>query len=138
MAYSLAGPRAPPCGTLTGTAPVPRARVLLVDLQGMTGDIVAHLLRDDPDCEVVAELEGRAGLLDAVRERRPDLVVVALRDVDVGPDWERLFVEFPALRVMAVTPDGRRACLFTEPLADGLLHALQEPPAGRDTHPSGK
>ena len=106
---------------------MPRTRVLLVDLQGMTGDILATLLRDDPDCEVVAELSGRAGLLDAVRERRPDLVLIGLRAADLGPEWDRLFVEFPAVRVMAVTPNGGRTCLFTEPQADDLLAARRKP-----------
>lgn len=100
-----------------------RTRVLLVDVPGMTGGILAALLRDDPDCEVVAELDDRTGLFNAVRERRPDLVVVGLRAADLGPDWDRLFVEFPALRVMAVTPNGRRTCLFVEPRADDLLAA---------------
>ncbi len=102
---------------------MPRTRVLLVDVRGMTGDILATLLRDDPDCEVVAELSDRARLLDAVRERRPDVVVVGLRADDLGPDWDRLFVEFPRLRVMAVTPNGRRTCLFAEPRSDDLLAA---------------
>ena len=73
----------------------------------MTGDILATLLREDPNCEVVAHVDDRTGLLDAVREREPDLVVVGLRAADLGPDWDRLFVEFPRLRVMAVTPNGR-------------------------------
>src|SRR5262249_19919060 len=32
---------------------VPRARALLVGLEGMTGDIVGRLLQAEPDCEVV-------------------------------------------------------------------------------------
>jgi DNA-binding NarL/FixJ family response regulator len=101
--------------------------VLLVDVQGMTGDILATLLRDDPDCVVLPELTGRTGLLDAVRRQRPDLVVIGLRASDLGPEWDRLFVEFPAVRVMAVTPNGGRTCLFMEPRADDLLAARRKP-----------
>jgi len=32
---------------------VPRARALLVGLEGMTGDIVGRLLKAEPGCEVV-------------------------------------------------------------------------------------
>lgn len=106
---------------------VSRARALLVGLEGMTGDIVGRLLRDEPGCEVVAELAERVGLLEAVRKHHPSILVVGLQDSDVGPGWDELFREYPDLQVLAVTPQGRRACLFREPLAEGLLAALNEP-----------
>ncbi|HEV8400821.1 MAG TPA: hypothetical protein VGQ18_13405 [Gemmatimonadales bacterium] len=111
---------------------MPRTRVLLVDLQGMTGDILATLLRDDPDCVVLPELAGRTGLLDAVREQKPDLVVIGLRASDLGPEWDRLFVEFPAVRVMAVSPHGGRTCLFAEPHIDDLVAMRRKPDPGAD------
>jgi len=100
-------------------------RALLVGLEGMTGDIVGRLLQAEPDCEVVDGLFKREEVLEAVREHRPNIVVVGLKPADVGPGWDDLFVAYPHLQVLAVTPDGRRACLFREPLEDGLLTALQ-------------
>lgn len=99
-----------------------RARALLVGLDGMTGDIVGRLLEDESGCEVIKDRPPRAGLLAAIRTYRPSLVVIGLQDAD----WDRLFVEYPHVRVLAVTPEGRRACLFREPLAEGLLAALRE------------
>jgi chemotaxis response regulator CheB len=104
---------------------VTRARALLVGLDGMTGDIVGRLLRDEPGCEVIAERPERAGLLDAIRRYRPSIVVVGLKQADVGPGWDDLFLSYPDLQVLAVTPEGRRACLFREPLEEGLVAALQ-------------
>ncbi len=104
---------------------MPRARALLVGLEGMTGDIVGRLLKAEPECEVVA-LEDRDELLDAVRGHHPSLVVLGLRDAEVGPGLDRLFKEHPDIPVLAVTPEGRRACLFREPLVEGLLAALRE------------
>ena len=104
---------------------VPRARALLVGLEGMTGDIVGRLLEHEPGCEVIAERPERAGLLEAIRRYRPSIVVVGLHKADVGPGWDDLFVTYPDLQVLAVTPEGRRACLFREPLEDGLVAALQ-------------
>lgn len=104
---------------------MPRARALLVGLEGMTGDIVARLLRDEPGCEVIPEHPERAGLLDAIRRHRPSILVVGLNKVDVGPGWDDLFLTYPDLQVVVVTPEGRRACLFREPLEDGLIAALQ-------------
>ena len=104
---------------------MPRARALLVGLEGMTGDIVGRLLKTEPECEVVAELPERDGLLDAIRQHRPSIVVVGLKKADVGPGWDDLFVAYPHLQVLAVTPEGRRACLFRDPLEDGLRAVLQ-------------
>lgn len=109
----------------TGDGVVPRARALLVGLEGMTGDIVGRLLRDEPGCEVIPEQPERAGLLDAIRHHRPSIVVVGLKQADVGPGWDDLFLKYPDLQVLAVTPEGRRACLFREPLEEGLVAALQ-------------
>lgn len=104
---------------------MPRARALLVGLEGMTGDIVGRLLRDEPGCEVIPEQPERAGLLEAIRRHRPSILVVGLKKVDVGPGWDDLFLSYPDLQVVAVTPEGRRACLFREPLEEGLVTALQ-------------
>jgi hypothetical protein len=91
----------------------------------MTGDIVGRLLQHEPGCEVIAERPERVGLMDAIRRHRPSIVVVGLKHADVGSGWDDLFLTYPDLQVLAVTPDGRRACLFREPLEDGLVAAVQ-------------
>jgi chemotaxis response regulator CheB len=95
--------------------------VLLVDLPGMQSDIVRALLKNGPHSEVIVEVSERADLLRAVRERQPDVVIIGLKDTDLGPDWDRLFVEQPHLRVLAVTPDCRRIGEFSEPVPRDLL-----------------
>ena len=104
---------------------VPRARALLVGLEGMTGDIVGRLLTGEPGCEVIPDRPTRAGLLEAIRRLKPNIVVVGLTKSDVGPGWDELFQAYPDLPVIAVTPEGARACLFREPLEEGLVTALQ-------------
>ena len=103
---------------------MPRARALLVGLEGMTGDIVGRLLQAEPDCEVVERMYKREELLHAIREHQPSVVVVGLTSADVGPAWDDLFRLYPKLPVLAVTPQGNRACLFREPLVRGLMAAL--------------
>lgn len=108
---------------------MPGARALLVGLEGMTGDIVGRLLDHEPGCEVIAERPERTQLLDAIRRHQPSIVVVGLKEADVGPGWDDLFMAYPHLQVLAITPDGRRACLFRDPLEAGLVAALQRPTA---------
>ena len=102
-----------------------RARALLVGLEGMTGGIVGRLLQAEPDCEVVEKTYKREELLDAIREHQPSVVVLGLTNADVGPEWDDLFRMYPQLPVLAVTPDGHRACLFREPLVKNLVAALK-------------
>ena len=111
---------------------MPHARALLVGLEGMTGDIVRRLLQAEPNCELVQGTFGRDQLLDAIREHRPSLVIVGLPNADVGPEWDELFQQFPELPVLAVTPQGHRACLFREPLVHGLLAALHATAGAND------
>jgi len=125
--FAVAKPRCKFCPSQPEDGVVPRARALLVGLEGMTGDIVGRLLEHEPGCEVIAERPERAGLLEAIRRHRPSIVVVGLKESDVGPGLDDLFVEHPEVQVLAVTPEGRRACLFREPLVEGLLAALQAP-----------
>jgi len=113
------------CGSKPEDGVVPRARALLVGLEGMTGDIVGRLLQHEPGCEVIAERPERMGMIDAIRRHRPSIVVVGLKHADVGSGWDDLFLAYPDLQVLAVTPEGRRACLFREPLEAGLVAAVQ-------------
>jgi len=111
---------------------VPRVRALFVGLEGLTGTLLQPLVEKETGCEIVASLPDHGGLLQAIRQYSPDLLVVGLQDDDVESGWDRLFREYPALRVLAVTPHGRRACLFRDPTAEGFLAALKRvvPEAG--------
>lgn len=104
---------------------MPRVRALLVGLEGMTGDIVGRLLKAEPECQVVEGTFRREDLLHAIREHEPSVVVLGLTSADVGPEWDDLFRLYPKLPVLAVTPDGHRACLFREPLVKSLVAALK-------------
>lgn len=101
-----------------------QAKALLVSVDGMSVDIVGRLLKEEPDCEII--WAKRDQLLEAIRKHEPTLVVMGLRDSDMGPGWDDLFLEYPRVQVLAVTPGGRRACLFREPLEEGLLTAVRE------------
>ena len=104
---------------------MPRARALLVGLEGMSADIVGRLLKEEPNCEIV-EIAERAELLEAIRAHKPTIVVVALRDSEMGPGLDDVFLQHPKVQVLAVTQGGRRACLFREPLEAALLGVLHE------------
>lgn len=102
-----------------------RAKALLVGLEGMSADIVGRLLKEEPGCEIV-EIPERTGLLEAIHTHKPTLVVIGLRESEMGPGLDDVFLQHPKVQVLAVTQGGRRACLFREPLEAALLGVLHE------------
>jgi DNA-binding NarL/FixJ family response regulator len=84
---------------------VTSARVVLVGLPALLRDIVAGVLREDPDIEVV---ETEDGLQEAVERLHADAVVVE----DEAADPEKVadaLRRHPAARVIGVSADGRQA-----------------------------
>src|SRR5438876_12063609 len=78
----------------------------------MLSDILADVLSAEPDMEVVGVLSSRGKLRATVAETRADVVVLALGDSRLPKDCERLLRAHPRLRVLGVTSEGRRGCLF--------------------------
>jgi DNA-binding NarL/FixJ family response regulator len=124
----LCGPPHHLDGTLQAKVPVARTRILLVDMPRMLSDIVSELLKEDPDCEVVGELRGPEDLLQVVQEQRPNVVAICLRETDLWSRWDRLFIRYPRLRILAFTPTGRRIGVFSESSREEILAALHAAP----------
>jgi DNA-binding NarL/FixJ family response regulator len=94
----------------------------------MLSEIVRELLKKDPDCEVVGELPGTEDLLQVVEEQRPNVVAICLRETDWWSRWDRLFVHYPNLRILAFTPTGRHMGMFSESSREEILAALHAAP----------
>jgi hypothetical protein len=83
-------------------------RVLLVGLPTMLRDLVAGALAGNPDVEVAGDLARVAGVGKAVSATGATVVVTASDDGAVPATFTRLLHDHPWLRVVALTPDGRR------------------------------
>ncbi|WP_310964148.1 response regulator transcription factor [Nocardioides terrisoli] len=84
-------------------------RLLLADDQALVRGALAALLNLEPDLEVVGEVGSGDAVVDAVRDKRPD---VALLDVEMpGMDGleatAAVKAAFPEVRVLIVTTFGR-------------------------------
>jgi DNA-binding NarL/FixJ family response regulator len=86
-----------------------RTRILLVEMPQILRDIVAGVLADEPDMEVVGEAATMNGLSQTVVETGADVVVVGRND----PSLAATLMERRArLRVLAVTAGGRESWLY--------------------------
>jgi hypothetical protein len=84
---------------------------LIAPVPPLLGDIVRDALADEPDVEVVGQ-SGEDDLEDRVDACAADVVLAAETGPALADPYLRLMYLHPRLRLLTVTPDGRRASLW--------------------------
>ena len=64
---------------MSSEVPSARIRALVVDDEPLARSNVVHLLRANPEVEILGECDSAAAALDAIREQKPDLVFLDVR-----------------------------------------------------------
>ena len=64
---------------MTSNAPPARIRVLVVDDEPLARSNILHLLRANPEVEVLGESDSANSALEAIRKQKPDLVFLDVR-----------------------------------------------------------
>jgi hypothetical protein len=112
---------------------VARARIALVTVAPLLGELVIHVLAGHLPLELVGTLASRDGLPAFLADCRPDLLLLGLLPGEVDAGAQALCELLPAARILVLAPDGARAWLHVagappQPLAElsvaGLLQAL--------------
>jgi DNA-binding NarL/FixJ family response regulator len=85
-----------------------RTRVALVDMPQMLRGIVREIVAATPDLEIVAEFDDQEAALMATAPDDIDVLIMRLDEVSLAS----VFRERPRLRVVAVSVDGSKSCLF--------------------------
>jgi len=125
--------------------PQPPIRVSVDALPGMLGDVVTRTIRAAPGIELVEALPPATR-----RERQmPDVVILAGTDPDTVT-WPTPGLDFVTIRLLAISDDGHRSCLFEllphretlgELTPEALIAAVRRPPprvlAARDPGQTG-
>lgn len=90
--------------------------IVLVDLHGVLGDVVAELLRNTFGADAVSRVPLGVPLTDAVDRSRPRVVITRLDDAAdpavAAPGLVRLFEAHPRIRVLMVEGDGSSGSLW--------------------------
>jgi DNA-binding NarL/FixJ family response regulator len=87
-------------------------RILLATMPQMLGDIVRQTLEGQADLELVGEVRERRELATITEQTRPDVMVLGLRSGESCHQFRHLLDEYPQLRLLALTADGRTAQLY--------------------------
>lgn len=86
-----------------------RTRIVLAEMPEMLRDIVAGILVEQPDMEIVGGAVAMKSLADVVDSVAADVVVIGRDEPALAM---RLVTDRPCLKVLAVTADGRESCRY--------------------------
>jgi DNA-binding NarL/FixJ family response regulator len=120
-----------------------RIRVLVANRPRLMREMVVATIAEQPDIEIVGNVESPANLTELVDEVRPDVLIVALEALE---DKQRrssecgfLLGRYPQMRILALAPEHNQAIFYwaivdirsksVESSEAGILSSLREAPA---------
>ncbi|PYV77855.1 MAG: hypothetical protein DMG96_09820 [Acidobacteria bacterium] len=119
---------------------MPKIRVLVANRPRLMRDLVRATISDQPDIEVLAEIEDDSKLAEIIAELKPDFVIIALDRLDERPAiCDYLLAHHPLIKVLAVAPEHDDSVFFwadirstaIESSEEGILNALRGKPTPR-------
>jgi chemotaxis response regulator CheB len=118
---------------------VKRVRVLVANRPRLMREMVLATIADQPDIEVVGDVELASNLTELVEQVRPDLLIVALDEQQAAGECGFLLGRYPAMRVLALAPEQNRGMYYwalidirakpVESSEAGILSALRDAPS---------
>jgi AmiR/NasT family two-component response regulator len=119
---------------------VKRVRVLVANRPRLMREIVLATIADQPDIEIVGDLEQTANLTEIVEQVRPDVLIVAMDDQEKRTgECGFLLGRYPRMRILALAPERNLGILYwaivdirTTPVESseaGVLSALRDAPS---------
>lgn len=117
-----------------------RVRVLVANRPRLMREIVLATITDQPDIEVVGDVEQTANLTEIVEQVQPDVLIVALDDQEKRTgECGFLLGRYPRMRILALDPERNLGVLYwaivdirTKPVESseaGVLSALRDAPS---------
>ena len=81
-------------------------RVLVANRPRLIRELLMVTISDQPDIEIVGEIQDEVQLVNAVQDTRPDFLIVALEKSNRLPDvcWTILH-DYPQVRIIALASD---------------------------------
>jgi DNA-binding NarL/FixJ family response regulator len=121
---------------MPGGVTAKKIRVLVANQPRLMRELVMATLVDQPDIEVVGEVQEDAEIVQVVADSQPDFVIVTLDKPDERP-WvcDALLGAYPQLRILALAAQSNRSVFYWAVVAvhsvviehseEGILNALR-------------
>jgi len=119
---------------------VKRVRVLVANRPRLMRELVLAVIADQPDIDVIGEVQDENELAAAVEEAQPDVLILALEDPSKrSAQCGFLLGRYPKMKILALAPEHNRGVFYwavvdvhTRPLESseaGILSALRNRPS---------
>jgi AmiR/NasT family two-component response regulator len=119
---------------------VKHVRVLVANRPRLMREMVLTTIADQPDIEIVGDVEQAANLSELVEQVQPDVLIVALDAQEKRPgECGFLLGRYPRMRILALAPERNRGILYwaivdirTKPVESseaGILSAVRDAPS---------
>ncbi len=112
-----------------------KTRVLVANQPRLMRELVLETICDQPDIEVVGELQDDQQISEMVERTHPDFLIVALRGDERPPICDELLRRHPEIRILALAPDRNSSIFYwasldihsqmVEASQEGVLNALR-------------
>ena len=87
-------------------------RVLMANRPRLMRELMVATISEQPDIEIVGEVQEDSELMDAVAKTKPDFLIVALEKYNRLPDvCQTILQSYPQMKVIAVASD-RNSSMF--------------------------
>ena len=111
-------------------------RVLVANRPRLIRELLLATISDQPDIEVVGEVQNEADILGAVEQQQPDFLIVALDNPQSRPAvCDILLEKFPNMKILALAPERNSSVFYwasidihsfdVEASEDGILGVLR-------------
>ena len=118
---------------------VKRVRVLVANRPRLMRELVMATISDQPDIEVVGEVQDEDNLTDVVEQVQPDVLILAMTEPEKSLGrCGFLLGRYPQMKILALAPEQNRGIFYwaiidirTKPLESseaGILNAVRERP----------
>lgn len=106
---------------------MPKIRVLVANRPRLMRDLVLATITDQPDIEVLGELEDDSKIAQAVADLQPDIVIIALDRADERPAiCDYLLIHYPRVKVLAVAPEDDNSVFFWSDIRSAAVESSVE------------
>jgi chemotaxis response regulator CheB len=113
-------------------------RVLVANRPRLIRELLLATISDQPDIEVVGEVQNEADILGAVEQQLPDFLIVALDNPQSRPAvCDILLEKFPNMKILALAPERNSSVFYwasidihsfdVEASEEGILGVLRGP-----------
>jgi len=106
---------------------MPKIRVLVANRPRLMRDLVLATIADQPDIEVLGELEDDSKIAQTVADLQPDIVIIALDRADERPAiCDYLLIHYPRVKVLAVAPEDDNSVFFWSDIRSAAVESSVE------------